>query len=181
MAGDWIPGFFYGVFAPIAVPPTTGFSGVVPLVGTGLGVDPAGNQVGVPDTDPESVLVHRVVGQIELINFSLDITEVDVDLRFTKGLYSQVTGAVEVFTEDLESGADANESFTHERRVRLFPGQSTLDLEVDPAWAMYDIKSKRTLRAAEFYCIVVNAQSLGGLEGALGFRHYLRAWVTYKG
>jgi len=153
----------------------------VPLVGTGLGVDPAGNQVGMPDTDPESVLVHRVVGQIEMENFSLgDGASIFCQLRFTKGLFSTVTGAVEVFTEELESGPDANESFTHERRFNLFPGQSNIDIDIDPAWSMFDIKSKRTLRAAEFYCIVLNASVAAGEEGALRFKHYLRAWTTYR-
>lgn len=62
MASDWVPGAFYGVYAPIVVPFVGGFTGVVPLIGTGLGVDPAGNQVGFPDTDPDKLLVHRLVG-----------------------------------------------------------------------------------------------------------------------
>lgn len=180
MAGDWVPGFFYGV--PIALEvPVGGASFVLPLVGTGLGVDVAGNQVGVPDTDPESVLIHRLVGQLRLENVTVEFGAIQVDLRFTKGLFREETGTVEVFTENLSAAVWANESFTHERRCQVLSGQNSLELEVDPANNFFDIKSKRSLASAEFYVAVVNVRHFGPGVGSLFFTHYWRHWVTYKG
>lgn len=180
---DWIPGFFYGTNFGLVVTPGTILRTVLPLYGTGLGVDAAGNQVGSPDTDPESIVIHRNVGQLELNNISVENVTITVAVRFTVGLFSQVTGAVEVYTEDLESAVDANESFTHERRIRLAPGFNTLDEVLDPAWSMFDLTSKRALRSAEFYCMVINASATGGggASGALLLRHFFRAWATWKG
>ena len=180
MASDWIPGFFYGTPIGVLVPLATTTEFVFPLIGTGLGLDPAGNQVGVPDTDPDDMLIHRLVGQCEVNNISLEAVQVDVAFRFTVGLFTS-GGTVEVFTETLDDAADANESFTHERRFKLDPGFSTLDAIVDPAWSMFDIKSKRTLRAAEIYCCVVNLDAIGQADGAIFMTHYWRAWTSWKG
>jgi len=183
VGADWIPNVGYG--QPFGTEVTSaGFVGVLPLVGTGLGVDPAGNQVGVPDTDPESLLVHRTVGQIDFLNASQEDVDLTVNIRFTKGLYSQATGAIEVFTEDLNDPQDANEQFTHERRFELVQGVGTFDVRVDPAWSMYDIRAKRTLRAAEWYCAVIEVQKAGsttGADGVLILTAFLRSWVTFKG
>lgn len=184
MASDWIPGVGYGVPVGVEIIPGTPFVGVLPLVGTGLGLDPAGNQVGVPDTDPESLLVHRCVGQIDFFNISQETSiDIQVRIRFVVGLYSQATGAIEVFTEDLDDASDANESFAHERRIVLPQGVRTLDVRTDPAWAMYDIKSKRSLASSQWYCAVIEATSNpgpGGEAGILFVQHYLRSWVTWK-
>lgn len=180
MASDWIPGFFYGTPVGIEVPLATSTDFVFPLVGTGLGIDPAGNQVGMPDTDPDDLLIHRLVGQCEFNNISLEAVQIDIVLRFTVGMLTS-GGTVEVFTETLDSGPDANESFTHERRFKLDAGFSSFDAIVDPAWSMFDIKSKRTLRASEIYCCVVNLFPIGSADGALFMQHYWRAWCSWKG
>ena len=181
MASDWIPGFFYGNPIGVVVPFVGGIDFVFPLVGTGLGLDPAGNQVGMPDTDPDDILIHRLVGQCDFNNVSFEAVQIEVAIRFTVGLFTSA-GTVEVFTETLNDAADANESFTHERRFRLDAGFSTTDAIVDPAWSMYDLKSKRTLRAAEIYCAVVNLTAISaGADGALFMTHFWRAWASWKG
>jgi len=179
MAKDWVPCFGYGVFAPVLIP-ATGTQFVIPLVGTGLGLDPAGNQVGVPDTDPEELLVHRTVGQFEFRNLSVEQFEIAVQMRFTTAIYNQTLGALFPFTIDLEDGADANEGFMSERRFNLStPGVSLLDAFIDPKWSHFDITTKRKLRSAEWTCVVINLAPIpGGDNAVVGIRHFLRSWVT---
>lgn len=181
MAKDWVPCFGYGVGANVLVGPgPTQF--LIPLVGTGLGVDPSGNQVGVPDTDPEELIVHRTIGQFQFTNVGLpdEFTELFVQVRYTTAIYNNTLAALFPFTIDLESGADANESFMNERRFNLpNPGVTNTSVSFDPRWSHWDITTKRKLRSAEWTCAVINVAAIpGGLQGVLNVRHFLRSWVT---
>lgn len=183
MRKDWVPCFGYGVTASLLIPGTTDTQFVVPLVGTGLGVDPAGNQVGFPDTDPEEVTIHRTVGQWRWRLLAADaLTEVRIGMRFTTATYNQTLGALFPFTLDLNDGADANEGFFHERRFSMStPDVDTTDVFVDPHWSMFDLTSKRRLQSAEWTCCVVDIRPIGPQQDfGLVFDHFLRSWVTTK-
>jgi len=181
---DWVPCFGYGVRSQILVPLGSPTQFVIPLVGTGLGVDPAGNQVGVPDTDPESVTVHRTIGQMnfKLVNQGV-FQECRVRLRFTTAMFNADLGALFPFTLDLSDGADANELFFAERSFELdTPGASTISQFADPRWSHFDLTSKRTLRAAEWTCCVVQLEpiQLVGEGQVVELTHWLRSWTTSK-
>lgn len=194
MKSDWVPCDGYGDQVSVPLTGVAFYTHVIPLLGTGLGVEQLDNQVAVMDDTEMAVTSHRVVGQVMLqitgVGEPLGRGTFIVTHRTALGMYSQVTGDWEIFTDVFTgpfAAEDANEPFLHERHYVLQNEEpdvafvNTLDVQRDPGWSHFDIRVKRRLQANQALLHIIQVVNVGVDDLNVSILPWLRTYATSKG
>lgn len=181
--GDWVPNVNYGnLLTMVGGAGGTGVLNGTILVRHGLTSDTADTmshpQVGVMEQS-DDLMVHRVVGQIQL-NDETD-TEPSVQiahLRIVKAIYDEDSNAFATFEDDLNTGDDANSPFLWERHISIRFGADTLNpIDADAPWSHIDVRVNRKLQRDEALVLLYQLQA-PGTQHEVQMRVWVRSWVT---
>lgn len=166
--GDWVPCLGYGSVGFI----TAATPADVLLVAARQNLTPGGGEIALREDD-DDLIVHRVVGSMEL---SLATEDPDgLAERIRMGLFDDA-GLIAFFADSFEDASQANEPFLWQRNTQYtVTGQSNQDFLAHPYWSLIDIRVKRRIRRDEglFW-----SGQITSATAQIRFVPRLRSWVT---